>query len=465
MKVTTAGCIAIIFSFLMLTSGCVTEDAIRLTDKILPISNNENNQEDSSSEPVEHTTEKAGQSSEKKTDPPAEPLSAEELEQLTREIQTELTRRGFKPGKIDGKTGSNTRNAICYYQLTHSLPLNPKISRELLNSIEQAPGSGVPVTYNEIAKQRCKIAHINNLSNIDTIELHSYEGALAPDDLLCKQVVSPFNISSNMTSLVSSFTDNLKQLFNGTENKIDLDELKEDAKKLNWLPIAAEIKYGKALHKKQLEHKEILDRNLKRRDVRRFYKKGDKLLAEILESIEQEYPYEFKLFVVDDRALNAEAIPGGYLYINSGVLKTNYAKLIMSHEIAHVLRRHTTRELQSKLIDSVEAGRDLKKLISSGSKAPDEFIEKILTLRGAIIQYSQQQELQADACSVRISYSSETSDQMLVHINSYISGIEKSHPKKAKKKDAKINEPVSTHPACIHREKRMISVYDDCIGH
>src|SRR3989337_1871433 len=60
----------------------------------------------------------------------------------------------------------------------------------------------------------------------------------------------------------------------------------------------------------------------------------------------EKYPYQFK--VVNDRAINAFALPGGPIYINRGILEAadNEAQLagVLAHEIAHVALRHGTNQ-------------------------------------------------------------------------------------------------------------------------
>jgi beta-barrel assembly-enhancing protease len=54
----------------------------------------------------------------------------------------------------------------------------------------------------------------------------------------------------------------------------------------------------------------------------------------------------FTIKVVDDEQVNAFALPGGFFYVNSGVILAadNEAELagVMAHEIAHVAARHAT---------------------------------------------------------------------------------------------------------------------------
>jgi predicted Zn-dependent protease len=60
---------------------------------------------------------------------------------------------------------------------------------------------------------------------------------------------------------------------------------------------------------------------------------------------------QFKFFVIKDPAINAFAVPGGFIGVNSGlILKTrNEAELasVLAHEIAHVTQRHIARSVEA----------------------------------------------------------------------------------------------------------------------
>lgn len=62
------------------------------------------------------------------------------------------------------------------------------------------------------------------------------------------------------------------------------------------------------------------------------------------------FPYKFDV-IKDDSTVNAFCIPGGYIYIYTGLIKflDNEAALagVMAHEIAHAERRHMTQRLTS----------------------------------------------------------------------------------------------------------------------
>lgn len=57
----------------------------------------------------------------------------------------------------------------------------------------------------------------------------------------------------------------------------------------------------------------------------------------------------FTIKVIDDDSINAFALPGGFFYVNSGLILAadNESELagVMAHEIAHVAARHATRQM------------------------------------------------------------------------------------------------------------------------
>jgi predicted Zn-dependent protease len=70
-------------------------------------------------------------------------------------------------------------------------------------------------------------------------------------------------------------------------------------------------------------------------------------------------PFIYRFRVIEDPSLNAFAIPGGYIYFHSGTLLAagDVEELagVMSHEIAHVKRRHYARGVQKNTLPSLLA--------------------------------------------------------------------------------------------------------------
>ncbi|MDD5543079.1 MAG: M48 family metallopeptidase [Acidobacteriia bacterium] len=91
---------------------------------------------------------------------------------------------------------------------------------------------------------------------------------------------------------------------------------------------------------------------------------GKKLAAK---SMNPNYPWTFK--VVNDRAINAFALPGGFIYVNRGAIQSadNEAQIagVIGHEIGHVVARHGTNQISKAIwpqvglamLGSLTAGR------------------------------------------------------------------------------------------------------------
>jgi predicted Zn-dependent protease len=63
-------------------------------------------------------------------------------------------------------------------------------------------------------------------------------------------------------------------------------------------------------------------------------------------------PFEFRFYVVEDDSLNAFAIPGGAIYIHSGIIQKSKSAGelagVMAHEIGHVTARHVAKRFNQR---------------------------------------------------------------------------------------------------------------------
>ena len=71
----------------------------------------------------------------------------------------------------------------------------------------------------------------------------------------------------------------------------------------------------------------------------------------------QEGEYQFTFFVVNDPAINAFALPGGYVGIHSGLLLASSSESelagVLAHEISHVTQRHISRAVFANQRNSI----------------------------------------------------------------------------------------------------------------
>lgn len=311
----------------------------------------------------------------------------------------------------------------------------------------------------------------------ETVDRHGYEDALSVSDQTCAEIVDPFNLSDNSTRIIAEVVKNdgidlvTNAIAGGNQENARngmLDTAKIRAKQLNWLPMEQEVAYGRKLHQQRLEEdKNVIVRTDKGR-VKRLYQNADELLQKILAGIDETHPYQFELLLVDNGDINAAALPGGFLHINSGVLESNHAELVLGHEIGHVFKRHQTRETQARLIDTVATLEDLKSLLDAEPQALDQHIERTTALYGSFQNYSRQQELQADACAVRMAarIPEIQIDQM---IDSYVDSLAASAPaatagdqtadvQQTAPLDRPLEDKYAGHPAYPERKQRMKEV-------
>jgi len=122
----------------------------------------------------------------------------------------------------------------------------------------------------------------------------------------------------------------------------------------------------------------------------------------------EKYPYRFK--AVNDRAINAFALPGGPIYINRGVIEaaSNEAQLagVIAHEISHVALRHGTNQASKAYAAQVPLSI-LGGIVGSNSVAG------VLAQLGAgfaansiLLKYSRTAETQADIMATQMLYDS-----------------------------------------------------------
>ena len=122
----------------------------------------------------------------------------------------------------------------------------------------------------------------------------------------------------------------------------------------------------------------------------------------------EKYPYQFK--VVNDRAINAFALPGGPIYINRGAIEAadNEAQLagVIAHEASHVALRHGTNQA-SKASAAQMPLAILGGIIGSDStKAALTQLGASFAMNSVLLKNSRSAESQADVLGTQILYDS-----------------------------------------------------------
>ncbi len=182
-------------------------------------------------------------------------------------------------------------------------------------------------------------------------------------------------------------------------------------------------------------------------------------------------PFKYEITIVNDGALNAFALPGGFLTINSGlILKAESAEEllgVMAHEISHVESRHGIRSIIGNagiyLVVSTLLG-DIQGMLATVSSAAPLLLSQ---------QYSRQFETDADENGVKLLQQANINpaglptffEKMILEEQKMLAKIENEDARSAYKKAITL---LSTHPTSdermAHLKKLIGSQRDEYIN-
>ncbi|HWG53705.1 MAG TPA: M48 family metallopeptidase [Gemmatimonadaceae bacterium] len=112
---------------------------------------------------------------------------------------------------------------------------------------------------------------------------------------------------------------------------------------------------------------------------------------------------QWHFYVVDTKEVNAFAVPGGYIYVNRGLIeqtdKMDQLAGVLGHEIGHVLRRHTVKlmEKENAANVGVQLGCILTKVCNNAAAGA------AINVAGSAVfaSFSRQDEKEADESGVQ----------------------------------------------------------------
>jgi len=155
-------------------------------------------------------------------------------------------------------------------------------------------------------------------------------------------VIKPFRLASTAFAVVGLLAClSVSPAFAGKNKKDDPDEIgnRDVGKGLNFYSIEKEIALGKQMAQEVERQAKIVDDPIVAEYVNRI---GQNLVR----NSDAKVPFTIK--VIDSEEINAFALPGGFFFVNTGILLNadNEAEMagVMAHEIAHVAARHGTRQ-------------------------------------------------------------------------------------------------------------------------
>jgi len=121
---------------------------------------------------------------------------------------------------------------------------------------------------------------------------------------------------------------------------------------------------------------------------------------------------EYHFSIVDDQEFNAFAIPGGNVYVNSGLIQAandDELAAVVGHEIGHVAARHSVKRLQAVLGYQLIAG------IALGVSGQQQISQAVdVAFNVVVMGYSRKDEYLADKLGVKYSKAAGFNPQGMV---------------------------------------------------
>jgi predicted Zn-dependent protease len=126
------------------------------------------------------------------------------------------------------------------------------------------------------------------------------------------------------------------------------------------------------------------------------------VLGDSIAKLSDDRNLEWHFFVVDSKEVNAFAIPGGFVYVNRGLIersdRMDQLAGVLGHEIGHVINRHSVKQMQKA--QNANIGVTLACVLTRVCGAPGA--GTLINAAGAAVfsKFSRDDETQADESGV-----------------------------------------------------------------
>lgn len=208
----------------------------------------------------------------------------------------------------------------------------------------------------------------------------------------------------------------------------------------NLISVEEEWRLGVELEAEIARQMEVVD---DRRSLRYLETMGSGLLAASTSPLAAR-PWSFHL--VADDAVNAFNIPGGHVYVNTGLVAAldDHAQLasVMGHEIGHGLDRHGTQQMSAQYGFSL-----LASLVLGEDPSTTKQIIADLVTGGTLLKFSREDELDADRTGIRLMYGAGIDPQGAVAMLGVLQSLQKGSP-------SRIEKFLASHPMPAERVDR-----------
>ena len=147
---------------------------------------------------------------------------------------------------------------------------------------------------------------------------------------------------------------------------------------------------------------------------------------------------EWKFHLIKDDAVNACNVPGGHVYVHTGLIRSvdDYDEFaaVVGHEIGHGLARHGTSQLSKQfglsLLLSIAMGRN--------TSAAEQMIASFVS-GASMMKFSRDDELEADRLGIHLLYGAGIDPLGMLSMLEVLDSLKKSSP-------SRVDRFMSSHP-------------------
>jgi peptidase M48-like protein len=162
------------------------------------------------------------------------------------------------------------------------------------------------------------------------------------------------------------------------------------------------------------------------------------------------FPYQIR--VVNASDINAFTLPGGFMYVNRGLIEAARSEPelagVLAHEMAHVALRHGTHQASKAYM--TQAGIGILGGLLGGGRNPSQIFQVIggLGLNALFLKFSRDDENQADLVGAQIMSRAGYDPRSMADFFQVLRAQQKSEP-------GRLAQFFSDHPAPADRENRI----------
>lgn len=204
-------------------------------------------------------------------------------------------------------------------------------------------------------------------------------------------------------------------------------------KAASFISVETEISLGKSLGDAVSEQSRI-------NDSASFY------IQKFVDELELDDTYPLEVKVVESEEVNAFALPGGRIFVYSGILEKmdSYKELtaLLGHEISHVINRHSLKAMSRGLASNVV----LSSVFGDAGGLSVNLISKVNEFKS--LDYSRDLETEADNEGLQVMLDNKVDPQGMVNLLKLLKNVNTSEPY--------LMKYLSTHPDTDSRIENVL---------